>query len=80
MLTLKSAIYYGEPSRGENDYVVLDGKGRVIGRIFMQPQAREDRPWFWTMTAPETVTTTDNRGYSATPEEAMVAFKARWAE
>jgi hypothetical protein len=26
----------------ENDYVVLDG-GRVIGRIFLQPQARAGR-------------------------------------
>jgi len=27
----------------ENDYVVLDG-GRVVGRIFMQPQAQPDSP------------------------------------
>jgi len=35
--------YYGFGD--ENDYCVLDG-GRVIGRIFRQPQAPEGRPWF----------------------------------
>src|SRR5262249_60676198 len=34
----------------KGDYCVLDG-GRVIGRIFRQPQAPEDRPWLWTITA-----------------------------
>ncbi len=36
----------------KNDFVVLDG-GRVIGRIFLQPQGPEGRPWFWTITAPD---------------------------
>jgi len=29
----------------KNDHSVLDG-GRVVGRIFMQPQAPEGRSWF----------------------------------
>jgi hypothetical protein len=60
---------------GENDFVV-DG-GRVIGRIFLQPQAPEGRPWFWTIAAPDIPPLLDKRGYAATREEAMADFKAR---
>jgi hypothetical protein len=62
---------------GKDDYVVLDG-GRVIGRIFLQRQAPGPEPWFWTITAPDIPPSIDKRGYSATREEAMAAFKARW--
>ena len=47
----------------KNDYCVLDG-GRVIGRIFLQPQASEGQPWFWTITAPVIPPSIDKRGYS----------------
>jgi hypothetical protein len=60
-----------------NEHVVLDG-GRVIGRIFMQPQAPEGQPWFWTITAVDHPPSVHNRGYCATREKAMAEFKAQW--
>ena len=61
----------------ESDYVVLDG-GRVIGRIFLSPQAPANQPWFWTITDLEMKPSVDNRGFSLTREDAMADFKSRW--
>ena len=55
----------------------LDG-GRVIGRIMLHPQAPDGHPWFWTITDPDIPPSLDKRGCSATREEAMADFKARW--
>jgi hypothetical protein len=36
------------------------------------------KPWFWTITAVEFPPSVYNKGYSATREQAMADFKARW--
>ena len=61
----------------KNDYVVLGGDC-AIGRIFRPPQAPESQPWFWTITAMKFPPSSHNKGYSATREQAMADFKARW--
>ena len=68
---------YGSPFDAENDYVVLHD-GRVIGRIFLSPQAPQGCSWFWTITAREHPASIHSRGYSATREQAMADFKAQW--
>jgi hypothetical protein len=67
--------YFGFGS--QDDYVVLDG-GRCVGRIFLSPQSPPDRNWMWTITAVDFTPSIDNRGYSATREQAMMDFKAQW--
>jgi hypothetical protein len=78
MFILKScSSHYAKPW-SQDDYVVLNDGRQVIGRIMLHPQTPKDRPWFWTITALEYPPTIHSRGYSATPEEAMTAFKAQW--
>jgi hypothetical protein len=61
-----------------DDYDVRDSHGKVVGRIMHHPQAPKDQPWFWTITAREIPPSIHNRGHSATREQAMADFKARW--
>jgi hypothetical protein len=43
------------PGKTADDYEVLDSNRRVVGRIMRHPQASEDCPWFWTITARVTI-------------------------
>jgi hypothetical protein len=64
----------------DDAYLVRDrARNVVVGHIMLHPQAPKDQPWFWTITAREISPSAHNRGYSATREQAMADFKARWA-
>jgi hypothetical protein len=78
LILKKTASHYGG-DWSDNDYVVLDG-GKVIGRIMLHPQAPQGQPWFWTITALDRKPSAYDRGYSATRQEAMTAFKTQWVE
>ena len=77
MLTLKRASKFRSDGQwSDDDYDVFDGD-RHIGRIMLDAAAPEGQPWFWTITA-RVPQYPHDRGYAATREEAMAAFKAAW--
>ena len=76
MLILKRAPIHRTGEWDKDDYDVYDGE-QHIGRIFLSPQAPRDEPWFWTITARFPQSTHD-RGYAASREAAMFAFKVAW--
>lgn len=49
MLTLKPTDLGA--SKLKDDYEVLDEGRRSIGRIILNPHARQERPWLWTISA-----------------------------
>jgi hypothetical protein len=61
----------------DDDFVVLDGDRSEIGRIMWTQAAARETPWFWAITT-RVPQGADYRGYAATREDAMAAFKAAW--
>ena len=82
-MTSQLTLVHANKSLGDaqwlhDDYAVYDD-GKVIGRIMIHPQAPKDEPWFWTITARGRGSLED-RGYSASREQAMADYRARWNE
>jgi hypothetical protein len=61
-----------------DDYDVRLGstEGHVVGRIFKPPMAKSEEPWFWTITDLDIKRPLSDRGYAATRESAMAAFRS----
>ncbi|MGB8826880.1 MAG: hypothetical protein WCD25_26410 [Pseudolabrys sp.] len=85
VIEIRLVLVSARKSRGtdywdNDDYDVRLGNasGRVVGRIFRQPRAPKEQPWFWTITAREKSPSVYNRDYAASREQAMADFKARW--
>jgi hypothetical protein len=68
----------GHWDKDDCDVRLGDASGPVVGRVMRHPQAPEDQPWFWTITAPEQPPSVYNHGYAASREQAMRYFKARY--
>jgi len=70
----------GDGSWSHDDYDVRlgDTTGRVVGKIFKAVMAPDGLNWLWTITERTPRGLTD-RGYAATLDEAMEAFKGAWA-
>jgi hypothetical protein len=65
----------------ENDFLVLNNTGRIIGRIVMRACSPKGRPWVWTITAREQPPSfsKNNHGYSESHEQAMKDFEAQYS-
>jgi alkylated DNA nucleotide flippase Atl1 len=59
-------LVHASKSRGG---VLWSKDERVIGRIMLHPQARKDRPWFWTIATRGRIPTLSDSGYATSREQ-----------
>src|SRR5262249_9829382 len=72
-LLLRHASKRSSGTWGSDDYDVIDGDGRDIGRIFHAGAGvPADRPWMWTITGAVGGPALPSHGFAATTEEAQV--------
>jgi hypothetical protein len=65
----------------ENDFLVLNNTGQIIGRIVMRACSPKERPWAWTIAPREQSPSfsKNNHGYSESREQAMKEFQAQFS-
>ena len=66
------------PSNPTDDFEVFDESRKVVGRIMLTRAASRDTPWFWSLFRGHGPQSQADKGYAATREEGMAAFKAAW--
>jgi hypothetical protein len=65
--------------RGEDFYVVELENGEQVGRIFRSHAAPRQIPWCWTIDFFRRRGVGPHQGFEPTREEALAAFRNRWA-
>jgi hypothetical protein len=50
----------------------------VVGRVFLSPDAPQDRQWMWTLAYGCREDRTPTHGYEPTREAGMAAFAGNW--
>jgi hypothetical protein len=53
-------------------------EGAVVGRVFLSPDAPQDRQWMWTLAYGCREDRTPTHGYEPTREAGMAAFAGNW--
>jgi hypothetical protein len=70
-------VHAASGRRTSDDYDIWDDKGRVVGRVLRAANSPKEQPWFWIVTE-RAMRVPADRGYTATREEAMAAFRRVW--
>jgi hypothetical protein len=64
---------------GPDDYDVIDGSGRALGRIFkLRAGVPPEYPWMWTITGGVAMPDLPSSGFCATKRRAKAEFAKTW--
>jgi hypothetical protein len=78
-LVLRHASKRSSGTWGPDDYDVIDGAGRDIGRIFKtRAGVPEDHPWMWTITGAVVAPHLPSHGFCSSLNEAKAKFAETW--